>query len=418
MPFVYKDVSELLSNGLQQLAVNTNITQMTPGSKTRFLLNTVFTEQADLYEALDTNLMQTFLRFTDDKYLDFFGDMMNRPRYQSTFAETVAVEQNYMFYVDSGNFGDINGGADFTIGASGFTTSTVPFEGDITTPGVTEQPVIEYRLTSDVTCPSDRSFVYAGIRAAVEGKESNLPANVLRRHNFTTYTQYSRGALKCTNRHAVSTGRNKETNDAYRYRLLNVFDAKDQAIRMAIRLAALSMPGVADIIEINSEQGPGSYSLYVQAVTPTVSDGLLNLVNDAVNAVSSYGVRPYVLAPQPLGLEFVIAPTWYPKTTSAQKASAYAAIREVLETTLSRMEIGEPVLVADLVRLVLSSSQYIIGMGLERSNNFERLYLTKSSPDANGVTRSLFMGDTIEPLYNERIILETSGRNRGVEFIT
>ncbi|MCK4260722.1 MAG: baseplate J/gp47 family protein [Halanaerobiales bacterium] len=416
MRFFERSFDNMVSKGLQQLTQNTNITQMVPGSKTRFLLDTIFDEQAEQHSVFNINLMQAFLRFADGEFLDYFGDMLNKPRKEATYAETTLEQQNFMFYTGSGTFGDINASSDFTIPA-GTQVTNIPFEGDIATPGLEEQPIITYTLVSDVICAADRSFVYAEIRASVEGKDTNLPRNVLNRHNFVNYTQIQRGLLKCTNEHAISSGTERESGEAYRYRLLNQFKAKSQAVKIAVRLAALSVPGVANVYGVNFEQGPGTYSLYIQAVTPTTNQGLLNMVVDSVSEVTAEGVRPFILAPLPLGLEFVTAITWSPRTTNAQKSVAYAAIRDNIESALGLYDIGESVFIADLIRLVLSSDNHILGIGREISNSFEEIYLTRSSADGNGVTRSSFVGDTIEPLYNERIILETAGRHRGIEFI-
>ena len=40
---------------------------------------------------------------------------------------------------------------------------------------------------------------------------------------------------------------------------------------------------------------------------------------------------------------------------------------------------GETVFIADLIRLVLASSQYILGIGREVPNTFENIYITRKS---------------------------------------
>lgn len=417
MPFFVRDENEIISRGIQELANNSNITQLTPGGKMRFFLETTFKEQGAQYRDFDNNILQSFIRYSRGKFLDFWGDTLARPRRESSFAESSTEDQNFMFYVNSGSFGDINSNADFTIPA-GTVVSTVPFEGDVATPGLVPQTEISYTTVSDVICVANRSFAYGHVRANIEGEESIVPRSVLNKHDFTGYAQTSRNLLKCTNRFAISNAENREEDNAYRYRLLNAFKAKSQALKIAIRLAALAVPGVADIKEINYEQGPATYSLYVQSTTPTTSQGLLNRVTDAVTAVSADGIRPFVLAPQYIGMEFVVALIWAGSTTDAQKSTAYANIRDNIEATLNGYDIGESLFLSDLVRIALSSSQQILGIGKTKSGSFEQVYINRSSADTNGVTRSLVIGTSIEPLYNERIILETSGRHRGIEFLT
>jgi uncharacterized phage protein gp47/JayE len=417
MRFFNRNFEDLVSFGLQRLSEGTNITQLTPGSKTRFFLDTIFEEQVDQHDVFNTNMMQAFIRFADSEFLDYFGDMLNIKRRVATFAQTTASEQNFMFYVSSGTFGNINSGADFIVPEGAIVTS-VPFVGDIATPGLEDQPIIRYTTTADITCRADSSFAYGSIRSTVEGKDYNVPRNVINKHSFTDYSLSGRNLLKCTNKHAISVGTERETDNSYRYQLLNAFKAKEQAVRIAVRLAALSVPGVSDITEVNYEQGPGSYSIYVQALTPTTSQGLLNQVTDAVTEVTSLGNRPFVLAPTPMGTELVMAVNWSPRASTAQKSSVYATIRDNTETVFSLYNMGESVFIADLARTVISSSEHILGIGLEKTNSFENVYITRSSADGSGVTRSVLVGNIIEPLYNERVILETSGRNRGIEFVS
>ena len=63
------------------------------------------------------------------------------------------------------------------------------------------------------------------------------------------------------------------------------------------------------------------------------------------------------------------------------------------------------------------AGKYILTIGRERPGYFEEVYVYRVSPDEVGVRKSLYSGDSIEPLYNERIVLETSTKYRGVQFL-
>jgi hypothetical protein len=415
MTFFDRSYEEIVAKSIERLSANTNITQLAPGGKTRFLLETIAEEQSNQHQIFDSNLMQVFIRYADDKFLGYLGDMLNLPQREASHAESD--DSTFMFYVASGTFGDINGGLDFSIPA-GTVVSTVPLESTVITPGIESQPVIEYTTLNNVTCLAGQSFAYVPIRAVVEGSSSVVPKNVLKQHDFSSYALASRSLLKCTNQYSIANGEDRESPASYRYRLANVFKARELAVPASIRLAALSVPGVADIKEVLCEQGTGSYSVYVKSTTPTTSNRLINEVMGVCYSVTAYGIRPYILAPEPIGLEFVCAVNWKTSATTEQIANDYKSMRNALEERLNTTEIGEEIILKDLVDLLLSSARYAVSIGAEKANHFEEVYAYRTDPASDGTTRTLVYGDKVTPLYNERVILETSGRHRGIQFLT
>jgi len=417
MAFFERTQRDIVSDALDHLSRSTNITQLAPGAKARFILDSVAEEQAGQHATFDSNLLQAFIKYADGKFLDFFGDMMNLPRREPSHAE--ATDENIMFYVSTGTFGDLNGGADITIPV-GTTIQTVPYEGSVITPGIENQAIISYSTTEQVVAEAGQQFVYVSARSVLEGRNSDVPRNVLNQHDFVSYLLFSTSntGLKCTNRYAISNGEDRETDDSYRFRLSEVFEARNLSIYAAIRLAAISVPGVADIKPVMAEQGPGTYSLYVKSLTPTTSPRLLAEVTAACQSVTSFGVRPFVLAPSPIGLEFVAAVTWNPRATTAQIAEGYKDMRNALENFLNNTGIGEAVYFSDIIDILLQATPYAFSIGAVSSNKFEEVYAYRNDPIKAGTVRNIVSGDRIEPLYNERVILETSGRHRGIQFMT
>jgi len=424
MPFFPKDYEKMVSTGLQQLRTNTVVSQMAPGSKARFFLETVMREQAEQHRHFDNNLMQAFVRWAEGRFLDFFGDIMHVARLQPTTASVDVDHANFMFYVDSGTFGDLNNGMDFVI-PSGTEISTADFdveptrtaESTDTSATTNEIQKITYTTQSDVICAANRSYVYAPIKAQIEGRASDVSRNALLKHDYAGYALGNRGLLKCRNKYSISNGRDRESDESYRYRLMNAFKAKERANRIAIRLAALSVPGVADTVEVNYEQGPGTYSLYIESLGDTTSQGLINSVAATVENVSALGVRPFVLAPLPLGLSFVVAIRWRDRTTETQKVLTQANIRTLIEDFLNGHGIGDNVNLESLAAAVAMSSEEIAGLGYLTPGMFEEVYTHRSSPDGRGTKRTLFEGKMVDVLYNERALLETSTRHRGIQFL-
>jgi hypothetical protein len=191
------------------------------------------------------------------------------------------------------------------------------------------------------------------------------------------------------------------------------------AILASIRLSALSIPGVADVTEINCEQGPGTYAVYIKGTAPTVSPQLVEEVSQAVSLVSAYGIRPFVSAPRTLGLEFIVAVQWSSRATTEDIARGYADMRDVIEDKLNGVDIGEEVEFDELIDMMLAASPFALRIGRVRPNKFEEVYVYKPDPSNSSVTiRSILLGNSCVPLYNEKALLETGSRYRGIHFIT
>lgn len=414
MPFFPRTEEDIVKDSLDKLRTNSNITQLAPGGKTRFLVETVATEQADQNDLFDSNLLQVFIKYADDKFLDYFGDMLDLARYNATHAS--ASGENFYFYVDSGSFGDLNSGGSIVI-PSGAIIKTPNLIESAITPGIEEQPIVYFQTTANIVCNSGDAIAYGPITAQSEGRESSLPRNVLTDHDFKGYTQSNKKGLKCSNRYSIDNGSSRESDISYRYRLQNAFKSKAFATYASIRLAALSVPGVADVAIINCEQGPGSFALYIDSIAPTVSPELAQRVSEAVQAVTAEGIRSFVSGSRTLGLELVVAINWSSSISESDKALAYKDIRTYIESRLNIIRMGEEVEFVDLIDGIRSVTPYIATIGRRKPNEFEQVYLYKTGADGTGSVRNLHIGDRIVPLYNEKVILETGNRFRGIQFI-
>lgn len=414
MPFFPREEKDIIADSIQRLVQSTNINQMSPGGKARFFLSTVAKEHAQLNQQFNDNLLVPYIRYSPGKYLDLFGDMLGLPRYEATHA--VSDRTNFMFYVNSGKFGDINGGSGFSI-PSGTIVSTIQFAGDIITPGLEEQPSVSYATIESIYCDPNSAYAYVTVKASIEGDESSVPRNTLRQHNFSGYTESAKNTLLCTNRFAIDNGSNRETDDSYRYRLANIFKAKNQATEASIRLAALSVPGVSDVYPVNAEQGPGSFGLYIESTTSTVSSALVSSVADTVQRVTSFGIRPFVSAPISLGVEFVAAVHWSSRATQSDKSIGYGAMRTAAEVYLNSLRRADPLIMANLVDAMLNAAPKVDSIGRSRPKTFEEIYVYKYVSANELPARTLFSGDVLESLYNQRIILETANKYQGIQFV-
>lgn len=151
------------------------------------------------------NVSRTLLPFADGDSLDLIGQIFGVNRIQQTVATAAADDDNFVFYVRTGAFGDINKGHDIQIPA-GIRISTADPGG----------PVF---VTNAITLPSALSLLSFSATALQPGAAGNVPSGVFSQHNFTGYADAGFGTLLVANNFGIIGGRDTEDDESYRYRI-------------------------------------------------------------------------------------------------------------------------------------------------------------------------------------------------------
>lgn len=161
--------------------------------------------------------------------------------------------------------------------------------------------------TINVAEINDSGEAYVGIVGTSAGPAFNVQANVLVAHAIHQIPELRKISqfIKCSNRFPIQNGKYSQTDEEFRY---NIVTAKS-AIRnneLSIRRAALSVPGVRDVLFEKNKYGNGTISLIVDGVSPLISEGLINTVKERVQQELSYGDAIYINRPEYLGVELNI----------------------------------------------------------------------------------------------------------------
>jgi hypothetical protein len=181
--------------------VNSGIQQLAPGGKARALCDIVADQLGQLEARQFINTGETLVPFATGTNLDVLGEIFGVTRIQQASATVASGDQNFRFYVRTGTFGDLTLGQDIV----------VPSNAQITTSD-TNGPVY---LTDAVTLPAAASQQYVSVRSLYAGSQSNSPARVFSRHNFTNNAQNRYGGLLVTNDFGIVGGRDSEDDDSY-----------------------------------------------------------------------------------------------------------------------------------------------------------------------------------------------------------
>lgn len=150
--------------------------------------------------------------------------------------------------------------------------------------------------------------------------------------------------------------RENETDENYLYRIAHRWDEAATANEMAVRLAALAVPGVRDVVMRPYVLGSGSFSVY-----PVLEPGadravVVEQVRAAVEQVCGYGTRFIV----DTGAERVINLTaelrFDPLISAARRSELAAQAKNVIGRYIESLGLGDPLVLAEIYHRVMDLS--------------------------------------------------------------
>ena len=388
-----KTYETLIQESLNELGANTNITQLVPGAKARSILENFNSRLGQAYQYLDSSLVNQYLSSATGNYLNLMGDLLSCPRLNATFSSASAGAVNVYFFVNNGTFGDLNNGQPITV-PMGTVISTSP-------PGTDPTQITSFQVSNDTVLAAAGSKQFVPVEALQPGSNGAVGSNTLINHNLNGY----QGLLLVNNSVAINNGRDTESDDAYRYRLSLQVTGAAMANATSIRLACLSVPGVADVSLKNYALGGGTYEVIVLATQIGNNADLISAVQQAINASQAYGVYGVARSPDNLGVQFQA--NIY--TQVVMSNTDISLLTQQLNTGVvdffSYFSLGQDFSIKNLQSCLLNTNSKIRRVG-EPGVPFAQLYLWKPSRlNPNGRMRYTLAGDYLAD-YDEIIRLE------------
>lgn len=393
MPLFAESEAKIFGDMLFDIVNDTGITRASTGSKTRAIAEALSKKLGQMYQVFDLNMIHAFLPTAQGKYLDFIGQMLNVSRLGEETAVLSVADKNIRFYVDVGTFGDINGGNSILVPA-GTIISTVAAGGGIA-----------YRLVISTILDSAASEGYVPAEAINTGSRSNLGQNTLIYHTFTNYTDTINESLKVSNDAEIVSGKDVESDTNYRYRIANQVLAAEAANATAIRLAALSVPGVADLVMLRHAKGIGTFDILIQSTTPSVPVSLISAVTESVRLRTAAGNVGLIRAPVEIGMSLVGTLTLSRAVSASEEADILNTVTINITDYINNLDIGEEFIVNEAIERAMGSSDLIKNLG-SASKPFDNLYIYRPSRLEDNKVRSNLLGD-FAPVADEKVIVET-----------
>jgi uncharacterized phage protein gp47/JayE len=339
MPLFGESKQEIFSDVVTDLLSNSNITEASPGSTARAIIEAVTNKMGDMWTKFDLNMAHAFIDGAEGVFLDRFGEMFGLNRNLEAPARVGAEDQVLRFFVPSNALSTI------TIPA-GTIVST-----ELNASGVT------YITTSTVQVVQGTTEIYAPATSRKTGARGNVAKGTLNHHNIDNVD------LKVTNEADVTTGRSMESDANFRFRIANQVLSSETGNYTAIRMTALGVEGVADVVMMPFWRGVGTFDILIKAITPQVSNTLLSNVRRALHFVVSQGVSFNVRKPKETGVSMQVTIKLIDQVDDTNKQELRNRIRQRLFDYINNLDIGEQLSFSEIIQRVMSVSDNISYLG-------------------------------------------------------
>ncbi len=332
-----KEYGELVQNALSYLETNTDITNTSIGGITRSLIEIINRNVADYYDVLDINMTMSFLSTAEGYFLDLIGSLFNISRTRSSRATITSADNIQKFYVTTGTLNNL------------IPAGIIPEATTVTT----DDGSISYTVSSDTAFSVSATEVYVTISAGDIGSKYNVGTDTLTSTNLGVTGVYT------TNTRPIATGQDTESDSNYRYRLSNATLAAEKANEISVRLAALSVDGVADILIKKYVRGIGSYDIIVTPTDGIATQALLVNVQSATDDVQACGMKGTAIAPTIVPVDIDLKLVFTDDATDYEKSIIRSNVVTAIETYIVNIPIGGTFILNELRQQIMDVSAKI-----------------------------------------------------------
>ena len=332
-----KDYGALVKKSMDHLLTRSSITNQNIGGIARSLIEVINLNVAEYYDILDINTAMGFVSSAEGYFLDLIGDLFGMKRLPSSAASSSATDMTQKFYVSSGTLHDR---IDDNILPKGTTVTTS--DGSIV-----------FTVSADTSFANTSNYVYVPITAAGTGTGYNVAVNTLVRHGLGINDIFT------TNEQVMSGGTDTETDSNYRFRIINASLSAEKANETAIRLAVLSVPGVADVVTKPYSRGIGSFDVIVIPVEGIATDKIVSDAQNAISSVQAFGITGTAIKPAIVPVEIEVRLIFVPNTTDADMRNIRAQVKSEMENYIVNIPLGGTFILNELRQQIMDVSTKI-----------------------------------------------------------
>ena len=388
---------------IKRVVDNTPISNLSPGSATRALVEALSFELAAIHSTVLTDILGTFLPNATGSNLDFIASIYGLRRNPPVRIETTTNDRAVRFYVRNGTFGDINSGVGFTIPAG----ARITLSDNITFS--TNRPL--YEVSNNVTVAFGDTQAFVPVQLVSKITITNARPGTLVKHDFFGYTESGKGLLQVSNDFGLATS-SEETDTGLRFRIQERRKALASSNLDALRISVLNVPGVNEVVFNEYTDGAGSFTAYILGDVPFLTATIINEVQTQVNKSKAAGIHAFVEEVAYIGNTFNIGVTFEINTSANDKTAAITAAKRSMENLLNLSVIGSSMSRGDIIRAVFTASEFISRVAITdwffwRTSQFNQ---TRFSTRLLNSTEEILPSSTqvliLEPVENSINIIE------------
>lgn len=337
-----------LNNVITLISDKTGISNIVPGSMAYQIAQAIAYESYLQEQKLENESINNSILTATGVYLDNIGDNFFGVKRKKEIKPYVSSSMQTLKFYTSGNrnFGAINKNNNITIpigtviyGESN--GSTVRF--------ITNEEIILYAADYE-------GYVSATLS---QGTSNIIQSNTLVNHTFTNYTDINSNSLLITNVYPIITGREREDDEEYRYRIKNALRNLNQASISGILNVVRSVEGVSDAKIYAAKDGAGTFTVYVQGITPITSDEVItNVELTLYQECATPWVNFNVVKPDYIGLSIGVSLTLISNNSVTNASQFEQTIRNNIESYINNFT-GTKFYITDLQRKILDSNSNI-----------------------------------------------------------
>lgn len=349
-----KTAKELFEEAKQRVIAESAISNLSPGSVARTLLQIWSDQIGELYTFIDDRVAQTFVTTATGQFLDLIGELVGASRIDSTFANGkvrffVNPDLDLLFEDILALLNDRDGG----------TRTEIVIPSNITVRAGDQS----YVTTAAVTLTANVQEIEVEIISTLAGTTSNVEQGSIDTIIFNDpLLSLLQGIVKVTNDTPVESGRDVQSDEDFRFTIVNSFLFGAKANETAIRLAVLSVPGVADISIENFAFGIGTFSVFITSTSPITTEGTLAAAQAAINEVQAKGIRGVAVSPDLLGVQTRIVLTFLPTTTTEDKTTITKQVQANVIDYLNNLQPGDTLIINEIRQRVMETSDQLHDM--------------------------------------------------------
>lgn len=309
-----KSYLDIYTDGKNRIKNNTPVTNFGPTGIVNNLLHAHALEVEDIYNTIE----RLYTAFDPTKAvgsdLDILGYLVGTTRKSPTIPADYSTT-NFFFYLDPGvsSVSSLFNSLSLSLDTMtqlydyGYIDSVLaPTQINIPTAVTvsTKDESIIYKTMAPITMTNDSREVYVPVIGTLEGPYQNVEANQLIAHTLVSNAILSQVAryILCSNRYPITSGKSSLSDNEFRYNIsVNSKNKMDNEV--AVRQAALSVPGVRNILFERGRFGNGSINLIVEGISPLVSDGLVEVIRQRVQNLITGSEKVFVSKPIYRGME-------------------------------------------------------------------------------------------------------------------